>query len=87
MTQRHQRSRTLRRVFVKLADKVRLTYKKRKPSKQICGNCKKQLSGVLRERPHKMRTIAKSKKTPSRKFGGNLCSKCAREELKKRARS
>lgn len=86
MTQKQYRSRKMRRVFVKLPKGVKLTYRARKPSKSICGNCGKQLSGVLRERTYKMKNSAKSKKKPSRKFGGNLCSKCSREEIKNKVR-
>ncbi len=87
MTQRHKRSRKLRRVFVKLAKGVKLVFKKRKPSKPKCSECGKPLSGVLRERPYKMRTIAKSKKRPSRKFAGSLCTQCARTKLKNEVRN
>lgn len=82
------KSRTFRRVFVKLAgSKVRIQYKKRKPSKAKCASCGKVLCGVLRERPYKMRTMQKTKKRPSRPYGGVLCSNCTRELLKKRIRS
>ncbi len=80
------KSRTLRRVFVRTPSRTELRYKERKPSKQKCARCGKPLHGVLRERAFKMKKISKSKKRPSRPFGGYLCSKCMREEIKARVR-
>ncbi len=87
MTQKHIISRKLRRVFIKGPKKVKMVFKKRKHSKQKCGNCGKHLGGTIRERPYKMRTTAKTKKRPTRKFGGVLCPECTKKELKKRIRS
>ncbi len=78
-----QKSRTFRRIFKKITgNKVTVRYEKRKPSKAKCGNCGEVLKGMPRERPYKMRNMAKTKKRPSRPFGGVLCSKCAREKIK-----
>ena len=82
-----KRSRSLRRVFRKVASGTKLVYKKRKPSKSKCGVCGAPLHGVLRERPYKMRTSAKTKKRPSRPYGGNLCSKCMREKIREKIRN
>lgn len=82
------KSRTFRRVFVKTPGaKTVLHYERRKPSKAHCAKCKKVLSGVPRELPHKMKTMAKTKKRPERPFGGVLCSSCSRELIKQQARS
>ncbi len=76
------RTRTFRKVFVKTpGSKTVLHYRKRKPKKQVCANCKKPLSGVVRERPYKMQNLAKTKKRPERSYGGVLCSKCSRLKL------
>ncbi|RMF55314.1 50S ribosomal protein L34e [Candidatus Woesearchaeota archaeon] len=84
---RHK-SRTLRKVFVKTpGGKTKIHYKKKKPAKAICASCRKPLAGVARERPKKMKNMAKTKKRPERAFGGVLCSACSRKELKKKARS
>ncbi|MBL7055182.1 50S ribosomal protein L34e [Candidatus Woesearchaeota archaeon] len=84
----NKRSRTFRRVYRKVpGGKTVLHYKKRKPSKAKCGKCKAILKGVPRERPYKMRTMAKTKKRPERPYGGALCSKCTREVFKEKARS
>ena len=78
-----QKSRTFRRIFRKIAgNKVTVRYEKRKPSKAKCSNCGGILKGVPRERPYKMKDLAKTKKRPSRPFGGILCSKCMREKIK-----
>ncbi len=51
-----------------------------------CGTCGKPLAGILRENDSKMRSSAKSKKRPTRMYGGSLCPTCSRKEIKKRAR-
>lgn len=56
-------------------------YKPRKPKAVKCAECGKNLSGTLRLIASKLKNIAKSKKTPSRKFGGNLCSQCSRRKI------
>lgn len=61
--------------------RVSLQYRLRKPSKAHCAKCGCVLSGVPNERPTKMKNMAKTKKRPSRIFGGMFCSKCARKEI------
>ena len=79
------KSRSMRRVYTKLpGNKVVIHYKKRKPSKAECAVCGAQLHGVPRERPYKMQNMAKTKKRPSRSYGGFLCSKCMRAKLKEK---
>ena len=72
------RSRTFRRVFKKVANRVSLHYRRRKPSQAKCSNCKTQLPGIPRALPFKMANLPKTKKRPQRPFGGNLCTKCTR---------
>tara|TARA_Y100000310_G_scaffold334770_2_gene415272 strand:- start:4322 stop:4585 length:264 start_codon:yes stop_codon:yes gene_type:complete len=72
------RSRTYRRVFTKVANRVSLQYRRRKPSQAKCGKCKTQLHGIPRALPYKMSNLPKTKKRPERPFGGNLCTKCTR---------
>lgn len=82
------RSRTYRRVFVKTpGSQTVLRYRRRKPQKAKCGTCGKQLSGMPRELPYKMRTMPKTQKRPERPYGGVLCSKCMRSLFKTQARS
>jgi large subunit ribosomal protein L34e len=77
----------LRKIFVKTpGGRVKVHYRERKPSRAVCGNCKKQLAGVPRERPSKMMNMPKTAKRPERPYGGVLCSACMRLLMKQRAR-
>ncbi len=81
------KSRTMRRVFVKTpGSRTVLHYRLRKPSKAICARCGTVLAGTASQRPYKMMNMAKSKKRPERPFGGVLCSRCMRAEIKAKAR-
>ena len=78
------RSRTLRRIKIKIPGGASIIhYLKRKPSPARCAECKKPLHGVASKRPSRMKKLAKTKKVPSRVFGGNLCPSCTRQRLKK----
>ena len=82
MTEGRIKSRTMRRVAVKLpGNRSVIHYRKRKPSRAICGECGAKLNGVPRERPYKMMNMPKSKKRPERPFGGVLCTKCMRKKI------
>lgn len=75
------KSRTFRRVKVTTPGGENKTmYKRRKPSKAVCG-CGKALSGVPREVPYKMQQMPKTHKRPERPFGGVLCTKCMRSKI------
>jgi large subunit ribosomal protein L34e len=81
------RSRTLRRIKKKLPGGASVIhYLKRNPSPARCAVCGRPLHGVAGGRAVSIKKLAKSKKVPSRMFGGNLCPSCARERLKERAR-
>ncbi|NQV08608.1 50S ribosomal protein L34e [Candidatus Woesearchaeota archaeon] len=81
------RSRSLRKVFRKLpGGKTSTYYRRRKPSKAKCSNCEAILKGVPQERPYKMQRMSKSQKRPSRPYGGKLCSKCSKDDIKQEAR-
>jgi len=81
------RSRTFRRVKVKVpGNTTKLHYRRRKPSKAICSNCKKVLAGVPNELPRIISKMPKTAKRPERPYGGVLCSKCTRVLLKQKAR-
>lgn len=82
------KSRSKRRVFVRTpAGKVNLHHVKRNDSKAQCAECGIVLLGVPHVRASRLKNIAKTKKRPSRPFGGNLCSACARKKIIERARS
>ena len=54
----------------------------RNPKKAKCSKCGDILKGIARGRPNQIRKLPKTKKTVSRPYGGNLCSKCMRETIK-----
>lgn len=85
MPQPYKRSRSLRRLNVRILGKSVLHYKERKPGKAKCGNCGAVLKGILRERPVNMRKYHKTGKRPERPYG-NLCSRCMRSLIVERAR-
>lgn len=80
------KSRTYRRVKVKLTTSVTVHYRKRKPKLASCGSCKKPLKGVARGRPYKIKKMNKTQRRPKRPYGGVLCSKCMREKIKEQLR-
>ncbi|MGM5481828.1 MAG: 50S ribosomal protein L34e [Nanobdellota archaeon] len=81
------RSRSLRRIKVTTPGGVNKTvFKRRKPSKHVCSQCKKPLPGTAREVPSKMKNMSKSSKRPERAFGGVLCSRCSRKKHTEKAR-
>ncbi|MBI2656003.1 50S ribosomal protein L34e [Candidatus Woesearchaeota archaeon] len=80
------RSRSLRKLFRKVpGGSTHIHYKRRKPKPAHCSGCGAVLKGIPRERPYKMRSMAKTKKRPERPYGGMLCSRCMRLEMIKRA--
>ncbi len=82
------KSRTLRRVKVRTpGSRLTLHYEKRKPGKPICGQCGSPLHGVPHLIASKFRKLSKSKKRPTRPFGGVLCSICSKKEVITRAES
>jgi len=76
------KSRTYKRVKVKTpGGEVVTHFRKRLPGKAKCGSCAKELHGVPRKRPYKMKALPKTKKRPERPYGGILCSKCMRAKI------
>lgn len=79
------RSRSMRRVFVKVpGGKTKLHYKKRKPSNPKCAGCGKALQGIPRLTTTKLKNLPKTKKRPSRPYGGVLCSACMRKKVREK---
>ncbi|MBW2975298.1 50S ribosomal protein L34e [Candidatus Woesearchaeota archaeon] len=88
MPQPRRRSRSLIRINVKTPGGRTVThYKHRKPKPAKCGKCGSVLKGIIRERPYKMKKVAKSKKRPTRPYGGVLCSRCLRSLFTEKARN
>ncbi len=82
------KSRTFRRIHKKTpGGKVVLHHVLRKPKIAHCANCGDALKGVPRERPIKMQKMPKTAKRPERPFGGVLCSKCLKQQIKNKARN
>ena len=82
------RSRSYRRIKKRLPGGAFIThYFKREPSKAKCSRCGKVLHGVASVRPARLKKLAKTKKTTSRAFGGNMCPSCTKEVLRERARA
>ena len=61
-------------------------YKKKKPGKAKCAGCGKQLAGTLHLAASKMKNLSKTKKKPTRPYGGYLCSACMRKKIISKAR-
>lgn len=88
MPQPRKRSRSLRKIFVKTpGGRTTVHYKYRKPKVAHCGKCGAKLKGIARERPYKMKKMAKTKKRPTRPYGGVLCSRCMRKLFVEKARA
>jgi len=76
-----------RKIYVKLpGNRLSIVIKRMKPKIARCGNCGKELQGIKKLSTNKFKNLAKSKKRPNRAYGGNLCSKCSREEILRRLR-
>lgn len=59
--------------------------KVKKKSRAKCARCKKPLAGVP-SRQKELRKLPKTKKRPTRPYGGYLCSSCMRELIKEKVR-
>ena len=79
------RSRSKRRVQKKLpGGETKKVYLPRKPCIAKCGDCGIELKGIPRMGANEAKNTPKSKKTIERKYGGFLCSKCARKKIKQK---
>ncbi|MBW2988965.1 50S ribosomal protein L34e [Candidatus Woesearchaeota archaeon] len=87
MPQPRKRSRSLRRICVKTpGGRTTTHYKHRKPKAAKCGKCGAVLPGIARERPYKMKKMAKSRKKVNRPYGGALCGRCMKSLFVEKAR-
>ena len=87
MPRPNKRSRTLRRIFVRVPSGVsKLVYKARKTARIKCADCKTVLHGISALSVSKLRNTTNSQKKVERKYGGNLCHKCARKRIIQRVR-
>lgn len=78
------RSRSVRRVYVKLpSSRSTIHYEKRKNGSAVCAICKKPLRGVKNNNGGK---LSKSEKRPERIYGGYICHKCLEYLVKQTTR-
>jgi large subunit ribosomal protein L34e len=83
MPRRALRSRSLRKMKVKLPGGAWIThYFRKNPSRPVCSGCGGELHGTAAGRPFRMIRMPKSRKRPERPYGGNLCSSCMRKRIK-----
>ncbi|OYT42341.1 MAG: 50S ribosomal protein L34e [Candidatus Aenigmarchaeota archaeon ex4484_224] len=68
-----------RKVKVRVATRTVTRIVRKTPKIARCAICGRPLHGI----PRNVRKLSKSEKRVSRKYGGYLCSKCARELIKK----
>ena len=81
------RSRTFRRVFVKVpGGSTELHYRRRRNAPAQCAKCEAILPGVARGTKTQVRALPRSARRPSRPFGGMFCSACTRRVIIARAR-
>jgi len=59
--------------------RLKTVYRRKMHSKHKCAICGGELAGVPRGRPALIKRLTKSKRRPTRPFGGQLCSKCTRK--------
>jgi large subunit ribosomal protein L34e len=82
-----ERSRKLRRVQKRTpGGETRQYYLHRKARQASCAKCGSVLHGTPRTAAIEMKKMSKTMKKPKRMFGGNLCSRCMRAEIVRRAR-
>lgn len=79
MPEPRKRSRSKRRVFKKTQKGIVIFYKKRVKKAQPCFICGDLLKGIRKKG-------SKSEKRPERAYGGLLCARCSREQIKLIAR-
>ncbi len=81
------RSRSLKKKKVKTpGGKEAVHYEKRAHGKSKCAHCGAELHGVPRGTTNEIKKSNKSKKSPTRPYGGYLCSNCMRKMIRKRVR-
>jgi large subunit ribosomal protein L34e len=66
--------------------KLTIHYRREKVGFARCARCKKPLIGVPSLSRVEISRLPKSRRRPTRPYGGYLCSRCMRSEIKKRVR-
>lgn len=65
--------------------KLKIVKRRKKPTVARCAVCGAALQGMPRLEPSKLRKVTKTRRRPSRPYGGYLCTRCMRELFKKKA--
>ncbi len=74
-----------RKVFVRTpGNKTVVQYRKKNPKIARCPQTGQPLLGIPRLLPSKVGSVAKTKRCPSRPYGGNVSSKAMRTMIKQR---
>lgn len=82
------KSRTLRRVFTRTpSGRSKLHHEQRKPKIAHCASCGAKLNAIPRAKASDLARMPKTKKRPERPYGGVLCSKCLRDNIKLESRA
>jgi large subunit ribosomal protein L34e len=88
MPKPYQRTRSKKRIPVKLPGKSAAThYKRERINVSHCVQCGRLLSSIPRLAPSKLRSLPASKRRLQRMYGGQLCHICLQEALKQAVRS
>ncbi len=81
------RTRSRKRRSAKLpGGRTTIHYKKEKAGFARCGRCGRQLSGIPRLDPSRIRKLPQSRRRVERIYGGYLCHECLQEMLKEAVR-
>jgi len=82
MPRRSQRTNSLKKIKKRLPGGLYVIhYKKEEPSSAICAECKKHLHGVASGSFTDVKNAPRSKKKPTRLYGGNLCAACTKNKI------
>jgi len=85
MVQGRHKSGTFRKTKVKTPGRTLKTrYSLKKPKKLTCSKCGVELKGMLRLRQGQQSKVSRTAKRPERAYS-NLCAKCAKKEIVKKA--
>ena len=79
-----QRSRSYRRIYIRLpTGKTVIHYERKKNNIAVCAICKKPLRGVITNGAYK---FSKTEKRPERMYGGYICHNCLELLIKQTVR-
>ncbi|MCP4760594.1 MAG: 50S ribosomal protein L34e [archaeon] len=82
MVKPYQRSHSMaRKKRTTPGNRQTIIYRRRRPSRAVCGLCGAILGGVPAERNTKMGRIPHVSRRPERQYGGRVCPNCLKKEL------